>query len=58
MNRLKVYWRLGRPFTMVAPALGMVSGAITALGAEGGLTFEWWMLRNMLLRMLYVRLPS
>ena len=49
MNRLKVYWRLGRPFTMVAPALGMVSGAITGLGAEGGLAFHWWMLRNILL---------
>ena len=56
MNRLKVYWRLGRPFTMVAPALGMVSGAITALGAEGGLAFEWWMLRNMLLGALMAAL--
>ncbi|MEQ8767403.1 MAG: UbiA family prenyltransferase [Planctomycetota bacterium] len=32
-NRLKVYWRLARPFTLLPPLLGMVSGAITALGA-------------------------
>ncbi len=49
VGRLKVYWRLGRPFTMVAPALGMVSGAITAIGSKGGHHhFEGWMLFNIL----------
>ena len=30
---LKAYADLGRPFTLVAPALGFLSGAITAIGA-------------------------
>jgi len=31
------YWRLSRPFTLVAPAVGIVSGGVIALGAKGGL---------------------
>jgi 4-hydroxybenzoate polyprenyltransferase len=31
---LKLYAELARPFTLVAPALGFVSGAVTAIGAE------------------------
>jgi 4-hydroxybenzoate polyprenyltransferase len=30
---MKPYFELGRPFTLVAPALGFMSGAITAIGA-------------------------
>jgi 4-hydroxybenzoate polyprenyltransferase len=29
----KAYFELGRPFTLVAPALGFISGALTAVGA-------------------------
>ena len=31
---MKTYLELGRPFTLIAPALGFVSGAVTAIGAE------------------------
>ncbi len=30
---MKAYFELGRPFTLVAPALGFLSGALTAVGA-------------------------
>jgi 4-hydroxybenzoate polyprenyltransferase len=30
---VKAYFELGRPFTLVAPALGFLSGALTAVGA-------------------------
>ena len=33
MSRARVYVELGRPFTLVAPALGFASGAVTAAGA-------------------------
>lgn len=48
LERVKVYWRLGRPFTMIAPALGMVSGAVTAIGSAHGraVGFRWGMLLN------------
>ncbi len=42
-----VAWELVRPFTLVAPALGMLSGAVTAFGAcpkfehGGGSTLAW-----------------
>jgi 4-hydroxybenzoate polyprenyltransferase len=32
-RRVRAYVDLGRPFTLVAPALGFVSGALTAVGA-------------------------
>ena len=32
--KLKLYAELARPFTLVAPALGFVSGALTAIGAH------------------------
>ena len=48
ISRLGAWWRLGRPFTMVAPALGMVSGACTAFGSNGGRQFAWWMVFNAL----------
>jgi 4-hydroxybenzoate polyprenyltransferase len=31
---MRTYLELGRPFTLIAPALGFVSGAVTAIGAE------------------------
>lgn len=33
MRRLHLYWEFVRPFTLIAPALGMLSGGVTALGA-------------------------
>ena len=33
-SRLPLWVELSRPFTLVAPALGVVSGAVTAVGAE------------------------
>jgi 4-hydroxybenzoate polyprenyltransferase len=35
MSRLKTYVEFARPFTLAPPALGVVSGAITAWGAHG-----------------------
>ncbi len=34
MERLHTYYVFARPFTLVAPALGMVSGGVTAWGAK------------------------
>ena len=34
MSRTRLWFELARPFTLVAPALGVVSGAVTAAGAE------------------------
>ena len=31
---MRAYLELGRPFTLIAPALGFFSGAVTAIGAE------------------------
>ena len=47
-ERLRIYWQLGRPFTMVAPALGMVSGAICALGARDAPSFAAVMVWRMI----------
>ncbi len=33
LERLKIYWRFARPFTLLPPLLGMISGAITGIGA-------------------------
>ena len=33
-SRLSLWTELSRPFTLVAPALGVVSGAVTAAGAD------------------------
>jgi 4-hydroxybenzoate polyprenyltransferase len=33
MSTARVYLELGRPFTLIAPALGVASGAVTAAGA-------------------------
>src|SRR3990170_1175577 len=34
MNKIKTYWQFTRPFTQLLPALGMLSGGLTALGAR------------------------
>jgi len=33
VKRLKLYWEFARPFTLIAPGLGMLSGGLTAMGA-------------------------
>ncbi|MBU1698970.1 MAG: UbiA family prenyltransferase [Candidatus Eisenbacteria bacterium] len=33
MKTLKLYWEFARPFTLIAPALGVLSGGLTAMGA-------------------------
>src|SRR5512142_3292947 len=35
-TRLRLYWTLARPFTLIAPALGMFTGSVIALGAYPG----------------------
>jgi geranylgeranylglycerol-phosphate geranylgeranyltransferase len=44
-----LYWQLARPFTLLAPALGMLSGGITALGARPPDTLTWSLGFNLLL---------
>lgn len=38
---MKAYFELGRPFTLVAPALGFFSGALTAVGAAPHEPWSW-----------------
>jgi 4-hydroxybenzoate polyprenyltransferase len=33
-DKARLYWEFARPFTLIAPALGMLSGGVTALGAH------------------------
>lgn len=33
LAKLELYWRYARPFTLLPPLLGMISGAVSALGA-------------------------
>jgi len=42
MGRLRLYWELARPFTLVAPALGMFTGSVIALGASPGIPLSPW----------------
>jgi len=35
MSKLRIYVDFARPFTLLPPALGVVSGAVTAWGAHG-----------------------
>jgi 4-hydroxybenzoate polyprenyltransferase len=41
IDRLKLYWEFARPFTLLPPALGMVSGGLTALGASPKWESPW-----------------
>ncbi len=40
-KRVSLYWEFARPFTLVAPALGILSGGITAYGAHPHESFAW-----------------
>lgn len=40
-ERLKHCWQFLRPFTLLAPATGMLAGALMALGAEPRWTSDW-----------------
>lgn len=48
-SRLGLYWEFARPFTLLAPALGMLSGGITALGAEPPTAIAWTVALNLAL---------
>ena len=41
MTTSGLYLELGRPFTLVAPALGFFSGAVTAIGAHPAERWSW-----------------
>jgi geranylgeranylglycerol-phosphate geranylgeranyltransferase len=41
-SKLKLYWRLARPFTLLPPAIGMISGAFTAYGASPSGVSTWY----------------
>lgn len=41
MTRFRLYAELARPFTLVAPALGFFSGAVTAIGAAPEQPWTW-----------------
>ena len=49
MKRLALYVELARPFTLIAPALGFFSGAITAIGAYPHEIWSWAVLRPALI---------
>ena len=48
-SHLSLYWEMARPFTLVAPALGMLSGSIAGWGAEPRLEFTRTLLLNIVL---------
>ena len=41
-SRGRLYWELARPFTLVAPALGMFTGSVIALGAAPAIPVTPW----------------
>ncbi|MCX6537484.1 MAG: UbiA family prenyltransferase [Acidobacteria bacterium] len=42
-DRMRTVVDLARPFTLIAPALGFVSAAATAIGAQPRETWSWWL---------------
>jgi len=46
---LKLAWEFTRPFTLTPPAIGMISGGLTAFGAMGGMAFSWRVVLNIAL---------
>ncbi len=42
LKKLKLYWELARPFTLIAPALGMFTGSVIALGASPSVPLTVW----------------
>lgn len=47
--KLRLYAELGRPFTLLPPALGVLSGAITAIGARPHEGWSWTVLQPALI---------
>lgn len=41
IRKLRLYWELARPFTLIAPALGMFTGSVIALGAHPEVPLTW-----------------
>ncbi|HEY2924146.1 MAG TPA: UbiA family prenyltransferase [Candidatus Eisenbacteria bacterium] len=41
-RQIALYWELARPFTLLAPALGMFTGSVIALGAEPPVPLGPW----------------
>jgi len=54
--RPDLFWEFSRPFTLLAPALGMLSGGITALGAQPPTPFGWSVALNLVLGTLMAAL--
>ncbi len=48
-TRLSLYWEFARPFTLIAPALGMISGGVTAMGAGEPISLTRDVILNILL---------
>jgi len=48
-EKLSLYWELARPFTLIAPALGMFTGSVIALGAHPPLPLMPWVAVKILL---------
>jgi len=42
-DRVRTVMDFGRPFTLIAPALGFASAAATAIGARPGEVWTWWL---------------
>jgi len=42
LKKLGLYWELARPFTLIAPALGMFTGSVIALGASPPVPLTVW----------------
>src|SRR5512142_956342 len=42
-GRFSAYLAFARPFTLLAPALGMASGGMTAIGAAPRESWSWWL---------------
>jgi 4-hydroxybenzoate polyprenyltransferase len=49
LSRLGVYWELSRPFTLLAPAIGILSGGLTAMGAHPRLPLTRGLLTDVLM---------
>ncbi len=48
-EKAALYWELARPFTLVAPALGMFTGSVIALGATPPVPMTPWVAVNIAL---------
>ena len=42
LRKIALYWELARPFTLIAPALGMFTGSVIALGAFPPVPLTIW----------------